>query len=216
MLPRVSSSAMGDGGGGPGILNRIFRTPVRAVGVAASVVALVVSALTGGLEPAKPPGPPEIAAKTKFAGKPWNVTVNGAGYATKVDSLHPEKEGDHWIAVGATVEITAAETRTDIIDALRLVDIPGLRKTKPELGYAEPSTWVLGRDGKELGSLQPGLPEKLLFFWEIDPTVSRPVQADVQIVGKTLRADSLTGHQNWLDDEVKAHVVLPIQDLDKL
>ena len=215
MLPRVSSSAMGDGGG-PGILNRIFRTPVRAVGVAASVLALVVSALTGGLEPAKAPGPPEIAAKAEFPGKPWNVTVSGAGYATKVEPLHPEKEGDHWIAVGATVEVTSDETRNDIIDALRLVDMPGLRNTKPKLGYAEPSTWILGRDGTELGSLHPGLPEKLLFFWEIDPKVSRPLQADVQIVGKTRRADTLNGHQAWLDDEVKAHVILPVQDLDKL
>lgn len=208
MLRRVSSSAMGDGDG-RGILTRIFQTPVRAVGIAASAVALVVSALTGGLDRAKPPGPPEIAAKTKFEGRPWNVTVNGAGYATKADPLDPQKEGDHWIAVGATVEVTSDETRNDIIDALELTDIPGLRNKKP-------SIWILGRDSTQLGSLQPNMPEKLLFFWEIDPTVSRPLQADVQIIGKTLRADSLTGHQNWLDDEVKAHVILPVQDLDKL
>jgi hypothetical protein len=208
MLRRVSSSAEGDSAASGGILSRIFRTPVRAAGIAASAVALVVSGLTGGLDPARPPGPPEVPAKTMFANQPWNVTVTGAGYASKADPVRPKNEGDHFIVVGATLEVTADQTRNDMLDALELVGIPGLRAKQP-------STWVLGRDGTELGKLQPNLPEKVLFFWEIDPKVARPVQADVQIIGKTLRPDTLAGHQSWLDDEVKAHVIVPIQDLDK-
>ncbi|WP_213450898.1 hypothetical protein [Rhizomonospora bruguierae] len=204
----MSSSAERGGAGRRGILARILAAPVRATGVAASALALVVSGFTGGLEPAAAPGPPQQAAKATIEGKPWNVTVNGVGYTKDAKPLRPEKEGDHWIAVGATVEVTADETRNDIREALTLVGVPGLRNEKP-------SRVLLGRDETQAPELHPGLPEKLLFFWEIDPAAPQPVEANVQIWGKTQRASTLTGHRSWLDPEVKAHVIVPVQNLDQ-
>jgi hypothetical protein len=181
---------------------------LRVAGVAASLLALVVSGFTGGLEPAAPPGPPLVEQRAVNEGLPWNVTVTGAGYASNADPLRPEKAGDHWVAVGVTIEITSDETRSDLRDAVRLVGIPGLREKRP-------SNVLLARDDTQSPELHPGLPEKLTFFWELAGDAAIPVEADVQIVGKTLRKDSLTGHANWLDDAVRAHVVLPIQNLDQ-
>jgi hypothetical protein len=206
MLRRVSRSAARRSAGSGGILIKIVQAPVRALGVLTSAIALLVSGLAGGLEPAAPPGPPPVDPKTVSEGLPWNVTVDGAGYAESVEPLRPTKDGDHWIVVAATVEVTADESRLDVTDALNLVGIPGLRNEK-----GKPSRVLLSRDNSTDVVLHPGLPEKLLFFWELAGDAQIPVKADVQIISKTLRPDSLSGHKNWLDDEARARVILPVK-----
>jgi hypothetical protein len=173
----------------------------------AVLVALLlgVSAPFGGLDGVDGPGLPRTALNTVDRGSPWNVTVTGARLLDGEALIKPQHEGDHWLVVLVTVEVTADESRNDIDDVLRLVGVPGLGKEKPDYTY-------LVRDQMPVGHLNPGMAEALAFAWAQSPDVTVPTEIEVQIVGKTRRADSLTGSIGWFDDAPRSRVSVPVED----
>jgi len=169
------------------------------------VLVLGVSAPFGGLDAVEGPGLPRTALNTVDRGSPWNVTVTGARLLNGEDLIKPEHEGDHWLLVLVTVEVTADESRNDMYDAIRLSGVPGLRAEKPDYEY-------LVRDQNQVGHLNPGMPEALAYAWAQAPDAPLPTEIEVQIYGKTRRADSLTGSIGWFDAAPRSRVTVPVED----
>jgi hypothetical protein len=168
------------------------------------VVVLAASGLFGGLDAVAGGGVPAVALGQVDTGQPWNVTVTGARLLTDQPPLHAEHEGDRWLAIVATVEVTADETRGDMRDILRVSGAEQLRTEQPD-------TILLVRDYTP-PRLNPGMPEKVAFFWAQPPNAPVPTAVTVRIFGKTRRIDTLTGHLEWLDPEVRAEVRAPVED----
>jgi hypothetical protein len=198
-----------------GLVARLLGLPIRWLVGGVGALALAVSGLFGGLDPVPEEPPPTVAVGTVDAGEPWNVTITGARLLADMPPLKVEHPGDRWVAVLAIVEITADEPMA-ATDVIRLAGVPGLIQDHPSNVY-------LLRDTAELTQLQPGLPEKLAFFWEQSGSVPVPTEVTVEIVGRTHRADSLieprpglvdrpAGKLQWFDPEVRARVTTPVQD----
>jgi hypothetical protein len=71
---------------------------------------------------------------------------------------------------------------------------------------------LLARDSTDLGYLNPGMPERVAFLWEQRASAPVPTTMDIEVYGKTLRTDSLTGSAQWLDLTVRSTVHAPVQD----
>ena len=56
------------------------------------------------------------------------------------------------------------------------------------------------------------MPEALAFAWAQSPDAGLPTEIEVQIYGKTRRADSLTGSIGWFDDAPRSRVTVPVED----
>ncbi|MBF9127596.1 hypothetical protein I0C86_01080 [Plantactinospora sp. S1510] len=165
---------------------------------------VAVSGIFGGLDTVDRSKLPTVELGAVDRGKPWNVTVVRVRLIADLPAHKPTTAGNHWVGVVATVEVTAPESRADLWDVLRLPGAEGLRSEKP--AYV-----VLMRDDTERVRLNPGMPEQLAFVWERAGD-SRPSAVTVQILGKTLRQDSLTGTMTWLDPAPRAEVVAPVED----
>jgi hypothetical protein len=207
----VSSSNGGQAAGSRRLIARVLGMPLSRLSAAVGVVALAASGLFGGLDPVDR-GMPTVAVNAVNRGQPWNVTVTGMRVVGELEPLRLKNPGDHWIAVLATVEVTADESRSDLEDVVRIPEVEGLladddrRKGRPDYVY-------LVRDAVNGPYLHPGLPEKLAFIWEQRASAAVPTTATVEIWGKTRRADSLTGHHEWLDAGARAVVAgVPVQD----
>jgi hypothetical protein len=133
------------------------------------------------------------------------VTVTGARILDGEALIKPQNEGDRWLVVLATVEVSADESRNDMDDVIRLAGVPGLRDEKPDYTY-------LVRDQDPVGHLNPGMAEALAFAWAQSPDAALPTEIEVQIIGKTRRADSLTGSIGWFDDAPRSRVTVPVED----
>jgi len=194
-----------------GLLRRAMRgalgeTPVRRVGIGTAGLALVVSGLFGGLRAVGGPEVPVLAPGTSDGGQPWAVSVIKARLASDLPGLALQNKADSWLVVVATVEVTSDESRNDMREILRLSGVPGLLDEVP--AYV-----ALARDGTLVGYLNPGMPERVGFFWEHAVGSPLPKLLDVQIYGKTQRKDSLNGHLDWLDPAKQAIVRVPIEDV---
>jgi hypothetical protein len=187
---------------------RAVDAPLRwqLVGIAAALVA--ASGLFGGLERAHTaPKVPTIEVGTGFDAGPWTVTVTGARLVPTGEPLKLETPGDRWLAVLATVEVTADASRSDISDAVRLSGVSGLRGERGEPAYV-----YLVRDTKTVNYLNPKLPERLAYIWEQDGSVPAPTVVDVVVNGMTHRIDSLSQRLEWLDPGVRARLRVPVED----
>jgi hypothetical protein len=200
---------------GLGVTNRLLNVPIRWMGAGLGVVALGVAGMFHGLQPSTKPGLPEVKPGVVSTGGPWNVTVNTAKVASDLSPLRPSKDGNRWFIVIATIEITADESRNDVRDAIKVKGVAGL------LHPADPDYVLLARDATNVSYLSPGMPERIGFVWEQSGTAPLPTKVDVGIIGMTYREDTLTrtatakGEMIWTDDEVRAHVVVPVVDARK-
>jgi hypothetical protein len=189
------------------LAGRVAAMPLQRLALAAGLVALAVSGLFGGLSEVKDAKLASVAPGAFHKGKPWNVAVIGARLVDQAP-LPARRAGDRWIAVRATVEITADKSRRDLDDILQLAGVDGLLDKRPTAVF-------LLRDNAAAGLLHPGLAEELIFFWEQSPAAAVPGTVEVHIAGKKQRADSLTGRRDWLDREPRARVRLPVEDRRK-
>lgn len=195
------------------MIARVLQMPPSRLSVGVAALALALSGLFGGLARVDDPALPTIALNAVDRGVPWNVTVTGMRVLDDLPPLRLKNPGDRWVAVLATVEVTADESRNDMVDVVRVPGVAGLLAAEDDLAKGRPDLVYLLRDDVESPYLNPGLPEKLAFFWEQRASAPAPTTATVEIWGKTLREDSLTGHQAWLDPEVRAVVTdVPVQD----
>jgi hypothetical protein len=104
--------------------------PLSRLGAVAGVIALATSGLFGGLDRVDQPAAPTVAVNAVNEGEPWNVTVTGARLLDDLSPLRLTNPGDRWVALLATVEVTAAESRNDLGDTVRLPGLDGLLKEK--------------------------------------------------------------------------------------
>ncbi|MEV4753571.1 hypothetical protein AB0J86_00410 [Micromonospora sp. NPDC049559] len=201
-MSRVSA---GSGAGSRRLAARLFGIPLRWLGLSAGAATLAVSGFFGGLEGPDEPAIPVVQPGTVDRGSPWNVTVSRVRLVNDLGTLRLTVPGDRWLAVVATVEVTADESRNDLDDVLRLTGVLGLMSQ-------EPAHVMLMRDATELGRLNPGMPEEIAFVWEQSAGAAPPGTVTVQIYGKTYRMDNLANRMEWLDPAVRAEVVAPVQD----
>ena len=192
------------------ILSRVMAVPPRWMGIGAAVLALGVSGLFGGLDEVDTgTDVATVELGTVHTGEPWNVTVTGAGVADQLVSFEPQTPGNRWLVVAAVVEVTGEESRFDLYDVLRLRNVPGLVNRTP----GQPDRIMLRRDATDVARLHPDLPEELYFLWEQAGSAEPPRELEIEIIGKTRRVDTLTGHLQWLDPEPRALVRAPVKDL---
>jgi hypothetical protein len=180
--------------------------PLQRLALGIGLIALAVSGLFGGLKPVKEAKLAAVEPGVFHKGKPWTVAVVGARLVDQTQApLAARRAGDRFIAVRATVEITADRSRRDLDDILQLSGVDGLRDKKPASVY-------LLRDNAPAAVLHPGLPDELIFFWEQAPAAAVPATVEVQIAGKKQRADSLSGRRDWFDRAAKARVRVAVED----
>lgn len=192
------------------LVSRVLEMPLSRLGAVAGVIALATSGLFGGLDKVDRPGAPTVAVDALNAGEPWNVTVTGARLLDDLSPLRLTNPGDRWVALLATVEVTATESRNDLRDAVRLPGLDGLLKEKAEYVY-------LVRDSTSGPYLNPGMPEKFAFVWEQKASAAVPTEVTAEIWGKTQRPSSLTGNVEWFDDDAPRAEVpkVPVTDRRK-
>jgi len=189
-------------------LGSVQWSPQRVATALAVLAALAVIPFGGWSAAADgPTGPlPRLAVDEVSEGGPWNVTVTGGRLLDDQPPLHATDPNNRWVIILATVEVTADASRNDIVDVLRISGVEGL------VDEDEPGTVALVSDFTQYPYLHPGLPESVLFAWEQSATAPVPTEVEVTIFGKTLRRDSLTGSQQWLDRAPRAVVQVPIVD----
>lgn len=213
----MSSSDGGQAARSRRLLGRVLQMPASRLGAGVGAVALATSGLFGGLDEVREPELPTVAVNAEHEGAPWNVTVTGMRVVDELQPLKLKNPGDRWVAVLATVEVTADETRSDLEDAVRIPGVPGLLAAKADGSAKGRPDWVyLLRDDVSDPYLNPGMPEKLAFVWEQEASAAVPTAATVEIWGKTLRESTLTGNKEWLDPAARALVPgVPVKDLRK-
>ena len=87
--------------------------------------------VTGGLRPVPQTPLATLAVDQISRGEPWNVTVTGARLASDLTpAAYLHDRAHHWVAVIAEVEITAPESRADLLEVVRLRGIDGLGSTR--------------------------------------------------------------------------------------
>jgi hypothetical protein len=202
----VSSDGGGPGAGPKGLVARIVAVPLRWLGLSTGAAALAASGLFGGLEPIEKPEIPPATLNQLNQGEPWNVTVTGGRLAGKLPGVSMEDDNNRWVAVLATVEVTAPESLGFPSEIIEISGVEGLLKPK------DPQHVVVMRDSTFVDKLHPGMPEKLAFLWEQSSTAPVPTEMRVTINKKTYRANTLTQHMDWLDLEPRAELTVPIED----
>jgi hypothetical protein len=183
-------------------------------GALLGVLILAISGLFGGLDTA----PEEhVAIDTAIDAGPWKVTVTGARLIGDLKPMHLSKKENYWIVVLATVEITADRTWDVLRETVQLAPMPGLKaeptKTMSGTPVVHNEGIVLMRDASQIDQLNPGMPEKLAYFWELESTVKLPTEVKVYIGFRKFREDSLTSRMAWMDNsEHNQSVVVPVLD----
>lgn len=185
-----------------------MRWSPQRVAIALVVVAALAVIPFGGWSaaPDGPGGPlPRLAVDEVSEGYPWNVTITGGRLLDDQPPLRATDPQNRWVIILATVEVTTDTSRSDITDVLRISGVEGLIDDKPGIV-------ALVSDFTVYPYLHPGLPDSVLFAWEQSATAPVPTEAEVFIIGKTRRRDSLTGSWQWTDPAPRAVVRVPIID----
>ncbi|WP_173158131.1 hypothetical protein [Phytohabitans suffuscus] len=164
------------------------------------------------MEPAGKPELPPVKVNEVSEGEPWNVTVTGGRLVdAELPGIRLQTEGNRWVVVLVTVEVTAPESRNDVRETIDISGVEGLVED-PNLRRLNPQYIIALRDGEAVGYLQPSMPENLAFFWEQESTAPVPTEMTVTINKKTYRVDTLSNHMHWLDLEPRAELTVPIED----
>src|SRR5690606_6710115 len=169
---------------------------LRIVVVALVGIAVGVTSVTGGLATAPSTGKelPVAAVGEPVDTGPYRVTVERAAIFTKFGATEPDAPGGSLLAVMATVEVTAERSRSlTNIGGRAVVDAGGLSGVTE----AAPHRILYLRDGASVGSLQPGLPERVVFIWEIKPDAVVPAEIEVELRGATYRRTNFVFLNEW-------------------
>jgi hypothetical protein len=192
---------------------RLRRTPAQWLVYSCCGVALVVSAAFGGWQKVDSAEPP-LKPGDVNAGKPWNVKVETVRLLGNLEpAVYLKNKQDHWLAVIATIEITDTRSHTDIAQIIQVPNAVGLYKAFPTGTYLDnyADNVLVSRDATRVWALNPGMPERLAFLWEQKPD-ALPKEVDVSIIGMTWRENTLTNDYEWMDDEPRATLTVPVQD----
>jgi hypothetical protein len=176
------------------------------------LVAMAVGALslTGGLDPVSQPPPaplPTVAVSQAVDAGPWQASVTNAVAVSALGSFKPKTEGNWLLAVAVRIEVTGPDSlRAWSLDQIaRLPELAGLvddRAPDRRTGGAEPAAVFLN----------PGLPERVAFIFEV--TAGTPVPKDVAVAlnGYTAQMSWTTRRLVWDDFGEQARVVVPVDN----
>jgi hypothetical protein len=184
-----------------------WTTRLLILGLAALAIGAI--GLLGGLEevPAPPPAQlPTIAVNESVDAGPWRAGVTNAAIVTELGDYKPNAKGNYLLAIAVRVEIlNAFSSAYEINDLARLPEFTGLADPKP-LAVA------LIRDGSQVVRLNPGMPDRVAYVFEVKADTPPPKQVVVEINGFTARRNSLNKQLEWLDPGPRARVTVPVDD----
>jgi hypothetical protein len=189
---------------------------VAGVGACVLLLATAVVGLAGGFDSVPAEELPVVAADEVFESEPWHVTVDGAALAADLEPAVLYEDG-YWLAVIADVEITTDESwDRSFEEILYVTGVDGMAREHQERsnypGGILADDIRLVRDGSAVGALHPGLPERLAFLWELAIDTPPPTEVRVEITGREYIESSLNGQMEWLREEPRAQLTLPVQD----
>lgn len=172
------------------------------------VAAVAVLGLAGGLHraPAPAPGPPRLAVADTVDSGPWTAAVIGATAVNALDAYAPDA-GDWLLAVAIQIGVGGPDGQgNDNLDRIAsLPDLPGLTAPTPR--------WVaLARDGSELAQLNPGLPERIWYIFEVADATAVPAKVTVQLSGFQSRYSYPDRRVVWVDFGPRARVSVPVRN----
>jgi hypothetical protein len=141
-----------------------------------AVLVGVVGLLGGfGRAPSGSAALPTVPVGQTFDGGQYRITVLSAEFINEMGNRKPKAAGGHILAVEASIDVTDTKTR-NVRDILDVQNVKGLVKD-----FADPSMNYV-RDLNLASAVQPGLPEKIWYSWEIAPGVSAPKNVTVVLI----------------------------------
>jgi hypothetical protein len=173
-------------------------------------------ALTGGLAPAPPRAEAALATaavEQKVDGGRYTLAVSTAATAAAIDQFKPSTEGNYLLAVAVNAEVVRAEDSAGLESAVTLPDLAGVMVSYAGEATAQANNVVLVRDGSRVEHLQPGLPERLAYLFEIRAGTPKPTQVTVELKGWVSRFNPINRQDEWVDIRPVARVTVPVRDL---
>lgn len=168
-------------------------------------VAVLVTALTGGLGTASPPAPERVAAgdavdvgPVRLAARAWTIRDDVATGALEYAGA------DAWLVVEADVTALTDATTTFPRTALRLP-----RELRLD---GEPDRVVLLADGTTGPQLHPGLPARVALLWEVGADTDPGDELALSYLRTRLSDSTIDSGRVWRPDGVAATTALPRDD----
>jgi len=188
---------------------------VRLVLLGLAAAGVAVLGLTGGLAAVPPPAKDPlrtVAVEQPVDGGRYTLTVSTATAARAVERFKPSTEGNYLIAIAVNAAVVRPEDSVGLMSAVTLPDLAGV------VGYggeasAEANNVVLVRDGSPIEHLQPGLPERLAYLFEIRAGTPTPTSVTVELKGWISEFDPVSRQDEWVDLRPVARVTVPVRDM---
>lgn len=191
----------------------VDKIPTKWIGLAVVALFLAVSAAFGGLADAPVQALPQLAAGESVTGAQLRVAVNRV---VLVDSL-PEQyivpeDGGRLLIVVATVENVftqpVATSSSGAGSNLRPMGVAGVDAD------TEPVAVIIVSDGTRGAQLQPGIPERLAYVWEVPrDAVADGDDVRVDIFDKVMSPGFITYGSRFDNPFVSAFTTVPVDDL---
>ncbi len=178
-----------------------------AIGVFA--VMLAISGLFGGWQRAESE---PTKAGVPIDGGPWTVTIADARLVGDMKPMTLRRKENHWIAVVATIEITVDATWTNLREIIQLPQTEGIDNDADGLTSAREI--VLVRDSTPISQLNPGMPERVAFFWERNKDSPVPAELRVVVTALEFREETLSLTERWRPNE-DAYTLVTADVIDK-
>ena len=182
---------------------------LRAWAIGVGAVALALSGMFGGLEEADEQDVPQVPPGTAVVGGQFTVVVERA---TAVRDLAPDYRPSNpdgaLLAVITQVTLTDPEGRSVDPGGLRLLGVPGVAADAQPM-----STISLREDNSAQPVLQPQIPERVAYLWDVPRAADLPSTVTVEVQKRRhTDADALTGRANWFPDGPAGSVVVSVQN----
>lgn len=153
-----------------------IRVPWWAWVVAAAALIVGAIAAVGGFADATTQLVPRYELGERFTGNETSVTVESVTLRTVMpDSYDTEAEGKKYLVVEATLDNELDSPNIFERDVVRVI-VEGVIEAEDE-----PASVLEVRTGSQTGPLQPGIPMRVAYVWEVD--ADSIVDGDDLIVG---------------------------------
>jgi hypothetical protein len=188
-----------------------WRTRLWMLGIAA--IGLGVLGFTGGLDQVPPP----VAASTQTVradqtveAGPWRATVNQAVASGDItDQYRASTKGNWLLLIAIKLDLTNygpdSLASSHFREAVTVRDLPGL--VNPE-----PKYMLLTRDATVFEFLNPGLPEQVLFVFEVAQSTPVPRQVTVVLRGHDVSWSWTYQRLEWSELTPKALVSMDVSN----